>query len=205
MHIEFIDLLRCPNLHEDSWLVAAFYKLDGRAVVEGKLGCPVCGAEYLIDDGVAVFDGSNASVEAAASDETASDGTVIAALLDFSRPGMLALLAGEWARDAQTVSELTGARIIALNSPGRAYGSDDIAEIRAHSPIPLAAQSLNAIALDATHATPTMLIEAARLLRPRGRLLVRGEAQLSQQFHELARDSDQVVAEFVGELISLRR
>lgn len=205
MHIEFIDLLRCPNVHEDSWLVAAFYRMDGRVVIEGKLGCPVCGAEYFIQDGVAVFDGANASLQAAAPDESASDGTMIAALLDLSRPGMLALLAGEWARDAQAVSELTGARIIALNSPGRAFGSDDVAEIRARSPIPLAAQSLNGIALDATHATPAMFTEAARLLRPRGRLLVRGEAELSQQFHELARDSNQVVAEYVGELVPLRR
>jgi len=205
MHIEFIDLLRCPNVHEDSWLVAAFYQMDGRVVIEGKLGCPVCGAEYFIRDGVAVFDDSNPSLQSAASDESASDGTLIAAMLDLSRPGMVALLAGKWARDAQAVSELAGARIIALNSPEGPLGSDDVAEIRARTPVPLAAQSLNGIALDAAHATPAMLTEAARLLRPRGRLLVRGEAELSQQFHELARDSNQVVAEFVGELISLRR
>ena len=205
MHIEFIDLLRCPKVHEDSWLVAAFYRMDGRVVIEAKLGCPVCGAEYFIRDGVAVFDDTNPSPQSGEPDESVSDGTLIAALLDLSTPGMLALLAGEWARDAQAVSELTSARIIALNSRGRASGSDDVAEIRAALPIPLAAQSLNGIALDAAHATPAMLAEAARLLRPRGRLLVRGEAVLPQQFHELARDSNQVVAEFVGELISLRR
>src|SRR5678815_4270119 len=116
MHIEFIDLLRCPNPHDDSWLVAAFYKLDGRIVVEGKLGCPLCGAEYFIQDGIAIFEDANASSQAALSDSFASDDTVIAALLDLSRPGMTALLAGAWARGAQTISEITGARIIALNS-----------------------------------------------------------------------------------------
>src|SRR5215211_4533636 len=145
MHIEFIDLLRCPNVHEESWLVAAFYRLDGRVVVQGKLGCPVCGAEYFIQDGVAVFNGVNASLQATAPKESESDGTLIAALLDLSRPGMLVLLAGEWARDAEAVAELTGARIIALNSLARAFGSDDVAQIRARSPIPLAAQSLNGI------------------------------------------------------------
>jgi uncharacterized protein YbaR (Trm112 family) len=205
MHIEFIDLLRCPNVHEDSWLVAAFYRMDGRVVIEGKLGCPVCGAEYFIRDGVAIFDDTNPSSQAAAPDESGSEGNLIAALLDLSRPGMLALLAGEWARDAEAVSELTGARIIALNSPGRGFVSHDVAEIQARSPMPLAAQSLNGIALDAAHATPTLLTEAARLLRPLGRLLVRGEPDLSQQFHELARDSNQVVAEYVGELVPLRR
>src|SRR5215211_3717667 len=197
MHIEFIDLLRCPNVHEESWLVAAFYKLDGRAVIEGKLGCPVCGAEYFIHDGVAVFDVANAPLQAAATDEAASEGTLIAALLDLSKPGMLALLAGECAGDAQTVSEVTGARIIALNPPLRANESDAVAEVRAGVAVPLARQSFDGIALDAPHATPAMVAEAARLLRPRGRLLVRGPAELPQPFHELARDINQVVAELV--------
>lgn len=205
MHIEFIDLLRCPNPHDDSWLVAAFYKLDGRIVVEGKLGCPVCGAEYFIQDGIAIFEDDNASSQAPFSDESGSDDTLIAALLDLSRPGMTALLAGVWARGAQTISELTGARIIALNSPGPALRSDDVAEIRAGLPLPLAARSLDGIALDGAHAQPAMLSEAARLLRPRGRLLMRGKGELSQQFRELARDNNQVVAEFAGELIPLRR
>ncbi|HYN82976.1 MAG TPA: hypothetical protein VES88_15935 [Gemmatimonadaceae bacterium] len=205
MHIEFIDLLRCPNAHEDSWLVAAFYRMDGRMVVEGKLGCPVCGAEYFIRDGVAVFDEDHGSLHRSPVGDAETDGTEIAALLNLAGPGMLALLAGEWARDAQAVSELTGARIIALNSPSRLSDSDAIAEVHARLPIPIAAHSLDGIAFDAAHATPALLSEAARLLRPRGRLLVRGQARLSDAFHELARDRDQVVAEYVGELVSLRR
>lgn len=204
MHIEFIDLLRCPNDHEDSCLVAAFYRMDGRVVVEGKLGCPVCGAEYFIRDGVAVFDQTHSlSQRSAIGADT--DGTVIAALLNLARPGMLALLAGEWARAADAVSQLTGARMIALNSPSPSRDSEAVAEVHAGLPVPLAAHSLDGIALDATHATPALLTEAARLLRPRGRLLVRGQARLSEAFHELARDSDQVVAEYVGELVSLKR
>jgi hypothetical protein len=44
MHIEFIDLLRCPNPHEETWLVAALHRMDGRLVIDAKLGCPVCSA-----------------------------------------------------------------------------------------------------------------------------------------------------------------
>src|SRR5687768_17771356 len=98
MHIEFIDLLRCPNQHEDSWLVAAFYRMDGRVVVEGKLGCPVCGAEYFIRDGVAVFNEIPAPGHALPDPDP--DGTLLAALLNLERPGMLVLLAGSWARGA---------------------------------------------------------------------------------------------------------
>lgn len=204
MHLEFIDLLRCPNDHEDSWLVAAFYRMDGRVVAEGKLGCPVCSAEYFIRNGIAVFDGTHRPARGSALGAD-TDGTVIAALLNLARPGMLALLAGELAHNADEVSRLTGARMIALNSPSPSRDSDAVAEIHAGLPIPLAAHSLDGIALDATHSTPALLAEAARLLRPRGRLLVRGQPRLSEAFHELARDSDQVVAEYVGELVSLKR
>jgi uncharacterized protein YbaR (Trm112 family) len=205
MHIEFIDLLRCPNVHEESWLVAAFYRTEGRVVIEGKLGCPVCGAEYFVRDGVATFDDTNPSPQSAAPDESVSDGSLVAAMLDLSTPGMLALLAGEWARDAKAVSELTGARIIALNSPARALGSDDVAEIRARPPIPLAAQSLNGIALDVRYSTPAVLHEATRLLRVGGRLLATASAELPPTFRELARDGGQVICEQLGELTHLRR
>ncbi|MEO7501484.1 MAG: hypothetical protein ABIW94_02485 [Gemmatimonadaceae bacterium] len=205
MHIEFIDLLRCPNVHEDSWLVAAFYKLDGRVVVEGKLGCPVCGAEYFVRDGVAVFQEADVPSHSSPGTGAESDATLIAALLGLARPGMLALLAGRLAREAENVTELTGARIIALNSPSPSRESDTVAEVRARLPVPLAGQSLDGIALDAAHATTGMLTEAARMLRPRGRLIVQGGGQLTEHFRELARDNNQVVAEFVGELISLRR
>jgi uncharacterized protein YbaR (Trm112 family) len=205
MHIEFIDLLRCPNVHEDSWLVAAFYKMDGRVVVEGKLGCPVCGAEYFIRDGVAIFEESDLRSHDSPGDDPESDDILIAALLDLARPGMVALLAGSWARESEAVAELTGARIIALNSSTMSYGADAVAEVRAGLPVPLAQRSLDGIALDAAHATPAILAEAARLLRPRGRLVMRGDTRLSQAFHELARDSNQVVAEYVGELVPLRR
>jgi uncharacterized protein YbaR (Trm112 family) len=205
MHIEFIDMLRCPNVHEDSWLVAAFYKIDGRLIIEGKLGCPVCGAEYFIRNGVAVFGEPDTSSKVPLANDPVSDSTTTAALLDLARPGMLALLAGEWARESDAVAELTSSRIIALNSLSPLRGSEAVAEVRAVYPIPFAGHSLDGVALDRPHSTPAMLAEAARLLRPRGRLLVRGEAQLSQQFHELARDSGQVVAEYLGELVPLRR
>ena len=55
MFIEMIDLLRCVNAHEDTWLVASFSEVTNRIVTRGTLGCPVCSAEYPIQDGVADF------------------------------------------------------------------------------------------------------------------------------------------------------
>ncbi|MDZ7630837.1 MAG: hypothetical protein U5K74_05630 [Gemmatimonadaceae bacterium] len=55
MFTELIDTLRCPNDHDDSWLVATSTRSDQRHIVEGRLGCPVCRQTFLIVDGVAQF------------------------------------------------------------------------------------------------------------------------------------------------------
>ena len=212
MHIEFIDLLRCPTAHEDSWLVAAITKMDGRIVVDAKLGCPVCAAGYVVRDGVALFDGRSSSDDAPAVEQpggqTASESDApmrIAAFLELTRPGALALLTGDWARASEAVADLTGARIISLNATRATRGLENVAEIRGTGRVAVAARSLDGVALDYGHSTASMLDEAACLLRPRGRLIAAASAQLPPQFHELARDADNVVAEYVGELVPLRR
>ena len=55
MFIELVDSLRCVNVHEDTWLVAAVARMDGRHIVDGTLGCPLCRREYPIRDGVGWF------------------------------------------------------------------------------------------------------------------------------------------------------
>jgi hypothetical protein len=207
MHIEFIDLLRCPNPHEETWLVAALHQMDGRLVIEAKLGCPVCAAEFFIRDGVAIFaeeERADSTIQNSVDDDAAMR---IAAFLDLTGPGKIVLLAGNEAAASESLTELADARVISLNRSFQAQRvrEDRVAEIRAHLPIPLAPKSLDGIALDESHTTPQILAEAARLLRARGRLLAGGRATLSPEFRELARDDDHVVAEYVGELVSLRR
>jgi uncharacterized protein YbaR (Trm112 family) len=207
MHIEFLDLLRCPNPHEETWLVAALHEMDGRLVIDAKLGCPVCGAEFFIRDGIAIFAGEE-STDSAIHDRPQDDAAMrVAAFLDMTGPGKLVLLAGDEAAVAETLSDLAEARVISLNAASsvQVVRSDGVAQIRASAPIPLAAKSLDGMALDELHSTAEVLAEAARLLRPRGRLLAGARAKLSPEFRELARDADHVIAEYVGELVTLRR
>ena len=212
MHIEFIDLLRCPVEHEDSWLVAAVTKMEGRLVIEAKLGCPVCNASYLVTDGVALFDGSKPTDDLPAAELSASqtaadfdDPVIVSAYLNLTGPEAVALLTGDWARTAEEVAVLVGARLISLNAEHPTHRLENVAEIQAAGRIPLAEKSLHGAALDAAHSTPSMIQDVVRLLRPRGRLVVAAAAQLPPQFRELARDADNVVAEYVGELVPLRR
>jgi len=207
MHLEFVDLLRCPRPHDESGLVAAITRMEGRDVREGKLGCPVCGAEYHIRESVAIF--SDYPPKTVAGDLALTDldaaATTIAAFLDLTRPAMLVLLAGNWALASEQVAELTGARIVALDASPNYARSESVASVRADVRLPLANCSLDGIALDEAHSTRETLNDAARLLRPRARIVAAAAAELSSHFRDLARDSSHVVAEYVGELVSLRR
>jgi SAM-dependent methyltransferase len=202
VYIEFIDLLRCIEPHEESQLVAALNRVDGRHVIEAKLGCPVCGAEIFIENEVAIFDDTAAFPPPILLDD--SHAMRISAFLDLIAPGKVVLLAGDFARVAASIAESAGARVIALNSPSPAHLIDDVAEIRASSRIPLASKSLDGIAFDESHATPELLTEAARLLKPGGRLYVKWRGSLLPQFRELARSENETVAELVGDLVSLK-
>ena len=83
MFIELIDVLRCPNPHEESWLVLASRRIDGRDVMEGVLGCPVCAAEVPSADGVGRFAAESRSI---ARQRAATEGEALrlAALLDLA-------------------------------------------------------------------------------------------------------------------------
>ncbi len=42
MHIELTDLLRCPADHDEAFLVLLPDRMEGRRVLAGHLGCPMC-------------------------------------------------------------------------------------------------------------------------------------------------------------------
>src|SRR5438876_861678 len=116
MFIEMIDLLRCVNAHEDTWLVASFRNITNRIAVEGTLGCPVCAAEYEISGGVADFrlgeriPGHEAEREPA--NRSPEDlATIAGAYLDATQPGATVVLGGMWAGAAQELAELADVRV----------------------------------------------------------------------------------------------
>ncbi|HUQ19815.1 MAG TPA: hypothetical protein VM099_09405 [Gemmatimonadaceae bacterium] len=198
MHIELIDLLRCPEPHEETWLVAAFSRMEGRVVHEAKLGCPVCRREYPVRDGVATF-GDGISPEC-----SAGDATHIAAFLNLSSSGKTVLLAGALAEHSEAIAAMAEARVISLNAT-KSKHDDHVLEIRTNSRIPLSSSSLDGIALDKAHSAEELMREAERVIRPGGRIVYSIIAAPAGGFHELARDDDFVVAEKVAELTMLQR
>jgi hypothetical protein len=188
--------------HEDSWLVARADELVGRHIVRGELGCPVCGARYPVLDGVADFTGdARESSEARIVDAPRAvsfDGGLAlraAALLALIEPGGIVVLAGEWSAAASEILEMTeNVQLLALDyAPGmRSGGALSLARIG--DVLPLAAGAARGIALDAAHATPSLLDGAARALAPGGRLIAPSSARLPDSLQELARDARHWVA-----------
>lgn len=202
MFIELIDLLRCPVPHEDSWLVAAFTDMDGRFVRKGKLGCPVCAKTYPIIDGTAHFApavSAGATMPAAASEDEV---VRAAALLGLTRPGALVVLVGSSAGAAQ-LADMTESKVIVVNPVTRIDETDRVGIVTAGDRIPLAAGSADGIISD--DSSDDLVAEAARLLRPGGRIVAGAGADLGPRFNELARDERNVVAESRGPLVGLTR
>ncbi len=205
--IELIDLLRCPRQHADTWLVAAFTTITDRFVVTGRLGCPICSANYTIMDRVADLR-VNASPEVENMESrrgSDSEESVVraAALLGLTKPNSVVVLAGATATMSQGVSDLGEARVIAVNPGLHISESERVAVILADSRFPLGPSSIDGIILDDT--TASFASDAARVLRSGGRLVAPIGTNLPGGFRELARDDKQIVAESIGDLVRLSR
>lgn len=206
MYIELIDLLRCPRDHAESWLVAAFRSMDGRVVLEGKLGCPICFSSFPIEGGVADLRVAGASDYDFIAESFApqhDEAVRAAALMGLVKPGSLVVLSGESARLAQKVSELTEARVIAFNPAMAVAESERVAVVLSNMRFPFASGSVDGIILN--ESTCAFVTDAARILRPGGRIVTPLDSLPPGNFRELARDDMVAVFELAGPLIPLSR
>ena len=193
MFIELVDMLRCPNRHEETWLVLAADRTDGRDVMDGTLGCPICQAEYPIVAGIARF-GAAPATRTSPPDE--SESLRLAALLDLKDGRGYAILVGETGNHAPRMRDLTDAQLLLVDPPAdieMGNGLSGITRPSTHA-LPLAEGSARAIALDDT-ATEESLIVALDVVAPGGRLLAPITLPLPEHTTELARDDRNWLAE----------
>lgn len=190
MFVELIEYLRCPAAHEESVLVAAAERSEQRHIMSGVLGCPVCGAEYPIRDGVARF----AEVTPVAAEPPSVEIAMrIAAFLELTDARGFALLCGRWGAHASALAELVETPLFLVNPPAGADLSRAAAVIETGATLPLAAGVARAAALDAALA----VLPAAVLRAVRGGARVMGPVALPLPpgLTEVARDSREWVAE----------
>jgi hypothetical protein len=182
--------------HEDSWLVASADELVARHIVRGELGCPVCEARYLVRDGVADFTAAVAqAVTPRAGVSTEGMAVRAAALLGLQESGGIVVLAGEWSAAANEMLEMTeDVQLLAFDFPRALRSGGALSLALIGDVLPLAAGSVRGIALDAAHATPSLLAGAERALAPGARLIAPASARLPASLRELARDDQHWVA-----------
>ena len=217
MFIELVDVLRCTAAHEDTWLVASADRMQGRYIVDGSLGCPICRARFPIHGGIANFTSDAADAHAADADAVAApDATVdassprrledddadgealrLAALLDLREPGQRVLLAGSWASLADGVLSLVAAELLLVDPPaGTAAGAGRSVLRSAPLAAPLAAGAMHGAALDDAAARDARRAEGiVRAVRPRGRLVGPVGAPVPDGVRELTRDARHWVGE----------
>lgn len=209
MFIELIDLLRCINAHEDTWLVASFQTVSNRFVMEASLGCPSCSAQYPVHEGIADFCAGVAlpsceAERAAASHNREEHATRAGAYLEATEPGATIVLGGVWAYAAQELSEMTEVRILALNAPSEVKESQTVGLLRVGTEIPVAPGSLFGVALDAWF--PAKLIASAvRAVRPGGRIVGPVTIPAPAELSVLAHDDNYWVAQKAPEVVKLSR
>jgi uncharacterized protein YbaR (Trm112 family) len=197
--IPLVDVLRCVNAHEDTWLVATIERAEERDIVTGMLGCPICFAEYPIRDGVVYF--TETAPEAAYRAPTEDDAMRLAAALDLTDARMTAVLQGAWGAQAPLVRGVAPAQLLLVNPPPGMSSGDGVSIVRAeHAPI--AHGSMHAVAFDET-ATDAMVESLRACLRAGGRMLGPVSRSVPSGLSELARDEAVWVAEpSAGEAVS---
>ncbi len=205
MQRDLLDSLRCPGLHEESWLVAIVHEASGTELTAAELACPVCGAEYLVTDGVARF-----TAAAVPADDRSLTGEALlrlAALLGVSESHQPIALVGRYAASGASLAAFVAAPQLLVNSGG-STSAVGASRIVVGDRLPLGVDTVAAVAIDDANASESMLESAARALRLHGRLVAPASAVVPPTMREIARDEHEWVAETTARasgLVELRR
>lgn len=194
MFIELTEILRCPNDHPESYLVCVPVAMDGRRVVRGGIGCPACGAEYPIVDGVAYFGPVAAAVHDAGSPPF--DAAALRAFVDLQGGGGYALLAGRLARLGRDLAALVpGVRFFGVNPPPGLEPSEAFSVLHSPRGLPVKSASVRAVALGDGCASGPWLAEGARVLLRGLRFVAESADAAPDGIAELARGPGLLVGE----------
>jgi len=189
MRVEIIELLRCPADHEPSPLVTVAHAREGDRLMEGTLGCAMCGGEFALRNGVVYL-----AASAPEPLSMAADAARTAALLGLSEPGARVAMCGAFGAVAEDIEQRTGVVCIAVNASLHVLNASaaDHIVIGTVARLPVADASLAGIALDTAHVA--LVGDAARVVRAGGRVLAPIQAPVPHGLRELARDDIEWVA-----------
>ena len=189
MHIELTEMLRCPEGHDEAFLVLATAVMKGRHVYGGILGCPVCRVEIPVVKGVARF--SRESGSSGKGVHQVPTAEALQALLGLSNAGGTVVLVGSACTVARDLGELLGGtHIIGINAPDESVHSEHVSLLVWDGGIPLKKNSARGVVIGSELAKEPWLSEAGRIVLKGLRVVVLGGAvavpglQLMAKSHE---------------------
>lgn len=176
--------MRCPRAHEEAHLIASALRTVSRHIEEGALGCPVCGAEFPITNGVAQFDEPRgATPSEPPSAETAMR---LAAFLELTDARGFVLLCGKWGAHADQIGRVSDTPLVLVNPPDDVAG-EMAGVIRTRDSVPFAAASARSAALDGG-ASDAFAQSVVRAVRTGGRVVGPASLPIPAGVTELVRD-----------------
>lgn len=157
MHIELTDHLRCPEQHDEAFLVLIPDRMDGRRVLAGHLGCPVCGWSTAWGDGIPTF-GEAPPIDDGA---PAFDAEAALAMLAIEGPGGWIALGGRAGALAQGIVErLPDVQVVAINPPAGVRSTGAVSVLRA-SRWPLKRHAMRGVIVGADLDAPESAVASA--------------------------------------------
>jgi uncharacterized protein YbaR (Trm112 family) len=171
MFIELTDYLRCPEDHEEAYLVLLPDSVVERSVVSGQLGCPVCHRTFYVRYGILDFGDGPPPATAAPT----LDGASAAALTGLGGPGgylvLVGPVAGQW---REVEAALNGVSMVAVNGPASLVDARGLSVLRS-ARLPLKSGSMRGVVLSGEFgADPHWVREGARVLLPGLRMVGEG-------------------------------
>jgi len=206
MFIELVETLRCVREHDESWLVASIDELRERSIRRGTLGCPLCGAQYPIANGVADFSAGAAPAPFGGPPRLAPGEIALraGAFLGPGNAGGTVILGGEWALGAAELTATLDVRGIAVNAPPQVAESAAVALVGISNVVPLAPRSCAGAALDGSFSAEAYL-SAQRVLRAAGRIVGAKAVAPSPGLAIIADDESWWIGQTQPEITALRR
>jgi uncharacterized protein YbaR (Trm112 family) len=172
MHILITDLLTCPRCGPELGLILLADRVDGRRVLEGRLGCSNCREMYEVADGTAdLRTAEGADGEGRGGPDEA---VRLAALLGLTGEGGTVLVAGPGAELAPGIAALVpGAEVVALTRALIAAGDEPgVSRVAGGPGIPFRDGRLRGVALTGPAAAETPPEEALRAVAPGTRVVL---------------------------------
>jgi uncharacterized protein YbaR (Trm112 family) len=172
LFIELTDHLRCPNDHDESFLVLLPDLMEGRSVRTGQLGCPICSRTFQLRDGV--LDTGDAPLDKGST--TALGADALTTLVGLHGPGGYLTLVGAAGGVSQEVAALNpGVSLVAVNPPPDVADSQTLSVLRAGR-LPLKSGSMRGVVLSRPYGDhPDWVREAARAVLPGLRVVGEGK------------------------------